>query len=125
MMGGDGWDSADLDLAAVDGYFYSNHYSPKDSRQIVVDWVAKYKAKFGAEPDALATLAYDATNILLASIEKAGKDDPAAVAAAMEKIEYEAVSGKVTFDAQHNPIKSAVVLQVKDGAVDFVASVAP
>lgn len=125
MMGGDGWDSADLDLAAVDGYFYSNHYSPKDSRQIVVDWVAKYKAKFGAEPDALATLAYDATNILLASIDKAGKDDPTAVAAAMEKIEYEAVSGKVTFDAQHNPIKSAVVLQVKDGVVDFVASVAP
>jgi len=125
MMGGDGWDSADLDLAAVDGYFYSNHYSPKDSRDIVVDWVAKYKAKFGAEPDALATLAYDATNILLASIEKAGKDDPAAVAAAMEAISYEAVSGKVSFDAQHNPIKSAVVLQVKDGAVDFVASVAP
>jgi len=125
MMGGDGWDSADLDLAAVDGYFYSNHYSPKDSRDIVVDWVAKYKAKFGAEPDALATLAYDATNILLASIEKAGKDDPAAVAAAMEAIEYEAVSGTVSFDAQHNPIKSAVVLQVKDGSVDFVASVAP
>jgi branched-chain amino acid transport system substrate-binding protein len=125
LMGGDGWDSSDLDLAAVEGYYYSNHYSPQDSRPIVVDWVAKYKAKFGAEPDALATLAYDATNILLASIEKAGKDDSVAVAAAMEAIEYEAVSGKVTFDAQHNPIKSAVVLQVKDGAVNFVASVAP
>ncbi|MDP2964569.1 MAG: ABC transporter substrate-binding protein [Pelolinea sp.] len=125
MMGGDGWDSADLDLAAADGGFYSNHYSPTDTRPIVVDWVAKYKAKFGAEPDALATLAYDATNILLASIEKAGKDDPTAVAAAMEGLSYEAVSGKVTFDAQHNPIKSAVVLQVKDGAINFIASVAP
>jgi branched-chain amino acid transport system substrate-binding protein len=125
MMGGDGWDSADLDTAAVDGYYFSNHYSPQDTRPIVVDWVAKYKAKFGSEPDALATLAYDATNLLLASIEKAGVDDPTAVAAAMEAISYEAVSGTVTFDAQHNPIKSAVVLQVKDGAVNFVASVAP
>lgn len=125
MMGGDGWDSADLDLAAADGGFYSNHYSPADTRPIVVDWVAKYKAKFGAEPDALATLAYDATNLLLASIEAAGADDPTAVAAAMEAINYEAVSGTVTFDAQHNPVKSAVVLQVKDGAINFVASVAP
>ena len=125
MMGGDGWDSADLDLAAADGGFYSNHYSPTDTRPIVVEWVAKYKAKFGAEPDALATLGYDATNLLLAAIEKAGTDDPAAVAAAMESLSFDAVSGKVTFDAQHNPIKSAVVLSVLDGKVSAVASVAP
>ena len=125
MMGGDGWDSADLDLAAADGGFYSNHYSPTDTRQIVVDWVARYQAKYDSVPDALATLGYDATNLLLAAIEKAGTDDSAAVAAAMAALEYEAVSGKVTFDAQHNPIKSAVVLGVSGGAVTAVASVAP
>jgi branched-chain amino acid transport system substrate-binding protein len=125
MMGGDGWDSADLDLAAADGGYYSNHYSPDDTRDIVVDWVAKYNEKYGSTPDALATLAYDATNLLLAAIEKAGVDDPTAVAAAMESLKYEAVSGEITFDAEHNPIKSAVVLQVKDGAIKFVASVAP
>jgi branched-chain amino acid transport system substrate-binding protein len=43
----------------------------------------------------------------------------------MESLSYEAVSGTVTFDEFHNPIKSAVVLQVKDGAINFVASVAP
>jgi branched-chain amino acid transport system substrate-binding protein len=92
MMGGDGWDSADLDLAAADGGYYSNHYSPDDTRPIVVDWVAKYKAKFGSTPDALATLAYDGTNLLLAAIDKAGVDDPTAVATAMESLNYEAVS---------------------------------
>lgn len=125
MMGGDGWDSADLDKAAVDGGYFSNHYSPQDTRPIVVEWVSKYKAKYGSEPDALGTLAYDATNLLLAAIEKAGVDDPTAVATAMEGLQYEAVSGNITFDAQHNPVKSAVVLQVKDGAINFVASVAP
>ena len=125
MMGADGWDSADLDLVAADGGFFSNHYSPTDTRPIVVDWVAKYKAKFSAEPDALATLAYDATNLMLSAIEKAGVDDSTKVAAAMETLSFEAVSGKVTFDAQHNPIKAAVVLGVKDGKVSAVASVAP
>lgn len=125
MMGGDGWDSADLDIAAAEGGYYSNHYSPEDTRPIVQEWVKNYNAKYGSTPDALATLAYDATNMLLAAIEKAGADDPAKVKDSLAALEVEAVSGKLTFDAQHNPIKSAAVLQVKDGKVAFVASVAP
>ena len=125
MMGGDGWDSADLDRAASDGGYYSNHYSPDDERQIVVDWVSKYEAEHGVIPDALATLAYDAANLLFAAIAEAGADDSAAVSAAMEALEYEAVSGLVTFDEFHNPEKGAVVLHVADGEIEFAASVAP
>ncbi len=125
MMGGDGWDSADLDLAAADGGFFSNHYSSEDTRPIVQDFVKRYEAKYGARPDALAALAYDATNLLLAAIEKAGKDDPALVKDALAALEYDAVSGKITFDAQHNPVKAAVVMQVKDGKISFTESIAP
>jgi branched-chain amino acid transport system substrate-binding protein len=125
LMGGDGWDSSDLDRAAADGGYYSNHYSPDDTRPIVQDWVANYEARFGSVPDALATLAYDAANLLIASIESAGVDDPAAVKDAMAAIDYEAVSGRITFDEFHNPIKAAAVLQVRDGEIVFVDSVAP
>ncbi len=125
MMGGDGWDSSDLDLAAAEGGFYSNHYAAEDTRAIVQDFVKRYEAKYGSKPDALATLGYDATNLLLAAIEKAGVDDPAKVKDAMATLRYDAVSGTITFDAQHNPIKSAVVMQVKDGKVVFAESVAP
>ncbi|MBI4928390.1 MAG: ABC transporter substrate-binding protein [Anaerolineae bacterium] len=125
MMGGDGWDSADLDLSAADGGFYSNHYSPEDTRPIVQEWVANYQKKYNSVPDALATLGYDATSLMIAAIAKAGEDDPTKVAEAMAGLEYEAVSGKITFDAQHNPIKSAVVLSVSGGKIGFDASVAP
>lgn len=125
FIGGDGWDSADLDRAASEGGYYTNHYSPDDPREIVVSWVENYQAKYGAVPDALATLAYDAANLLLAAIESAGTDDPAAVADALEALEYEAVSGTITYDEQHNPIKAAAVLQVKDGEIVFVDTVAP
>ncbi len=125
MMGGDGWDSADLDVKAADGGFYSNHYDAADTRPIVQSWVANYQKKYNSVPDALATLAYDATNLLLAGIAKAGVDDTDKVAAAMETLNFEAVSGNVTFDKQHNPIKSAVVIAVKDGKKTFTASVAP
>jgi branched-chain amino acid transport system substrate-binding protein len=125
MLGGDGWDSADADLAAMDGGYFSNHYHPGDSRPIVVDWVKKYQAKYGSVPDALATLGYDAANLMMAAIDKAGTTDPDAVSKALETISYEAVSGKVTFDAQHNPIKSAAILYVTGGKVEYAATVAP
>jgi branched-chain amino acid transport system substrate-binding protein len=125
LLGGDGWDSPDTDLAAADGGYYTNHYSPADTRPIVQDFVSRYEDRFGAVPDALAALSYDATNILFASIESAGTDDPTAVAKAMERIAYMAVSGLITFDDQHNPIKSAAILHVVDGEILFEASVAP
>jgi len=131
MMGGDGWDSGDLDVKAADNGYYTNHYDPSDPRQIVQDFVKAYSAKYKDDkgqpkvPDALAALAYDATDLMLAAIQKAGVDDPTAVAKAMEGLKYDAVSGTVTFDAQHNPIKSAVIIQVKDGKKTVVASVAP
>jgi branched-chain amino acid transport system substrate-binding protein len=131
MMGGDGWDSSDLDVKAADGGFYSNHYDPGDTRAIVVDWLKRYGAEYKDDqgnpkvPDALATLAYDATNIMLQSIKEAGADDPAKVKDTMAKISWEGVSGKISFDANHDPIKSAAVIGVKDGKKEFVASVAP
>jgi branched-chain amino acid transport system substrate-binding protein len=125
FIGGDGWDSSDLDLKAADGGYYSNHYSPEDQRPIVQDWLAKYKAKYNKVPDALATLAYDATNMLLTSIQNAGVDDASKVKDAMAALQWDGVSGKITFNAQHNPVKAAVILQVKDGAVKYVSTVQP
>jgi branched-chain amino acid transport system substrate-binding protein len=126
FVGGDGWDSSDLDLAASEGGYFTNHYSAEDTRPIVVEWIKNYKAKYAdAVPDALATLGYDAANLLFAAIDKAGVDDSAAVKDAMEGLSWDGVSGKITFDSNHNPIKSAVILQVKDGKVSYVTSVAP
>jgi len=131
FMGGDGWDSSDLDLKAAAGGFYTNHYSPDDPRPEVVNFLAAYGAKFkddkGAAkvPDALAALAYDATNLLIQGIKDAGADNTAKVKVALEKISFNGVSGTITFDAQHNPVKSATILTVKDGKIQFQAVVAP
>ncbi len=131
MMGGDGWDSADLDVAAADGGFYSNHYDPGDTRPIVQQWLVAYGAEYKDDqgnpkvPDALATLAYDATNLLLAAIEKAGVDDPAKVKDALASINVEGVSGTITFDEFHNPIKSAAVIGVSDGKKEYIGTVNP
>lgn len=131
FIGGDGWDSPDLDLAAADGGYFTNHYSPDDPRPEVVNFLKAYGEKYKDEsgnpkvPDALAALAYDAANVLLQAINDAGTTDAAKVKETLEKISYKGVSGNITFDAKHNPIKSAALLAVKPEGVKFETIVNP
>ena len=126
FMGGDGWDSSDLDKKAAAGGYFTNHYSPEDTRPEVQNFVKNFKAKYkDAVPDALAALAYDATNLLLQSIKEAGADDTVKVKDNMAKISFNGVSGKITFDASHNPVKSATILKVTESKVEFNSVVNP
>ena len=79
FMGGDGWDSSDLDVKAADGGYYTNHYDASDPRPEVQDFLKAYGAAYKDDksnpkvPDALAALAYDATNILLTGHQERGR----------------------------------------------------
>jgi branched-chain amino acid transport system substrate-binding protein len=125
LMGGDGWDSADLDLAAVDGGYHSNHYSAADPRDTVQNFLQTYEAEYGKAPDALAVLAYDATNVLFEAIKAANSNDPVKVRDALAGIEFEGVAGVITFNDEGDPIKTAAINQVTGGAIEFVKFVAP
>ena len=132
FMGGDGWDSSDLDRTAADGGYYSNHYDPGDPRPVVQDFLKAYGAKYKDDkgnpkvPDALAVLAYDAANMLLNSIKNAGSDDTSKVQDALLKLNLNGVSGNITIDPNtHNPIKAAVMEQVKGGKIVYVTTVNP
>ena len=126
FMGGDGWDSSQLDFKTMDGGYFTNHYSADDPRPEVQKWVADYKAAYGDTPDALATLAYDATNLLLNAIKTAGSNDPTKIRDAMQATkDFPVVSGKITFDQNGNPIKAAVVLEIKGGKEVYAATVQP
>ena len=129
LIGPDGWDSPDLVKVAgesIDGGYFSNHYSPDDTRPEVVAWVKKYKEKFGQTPDALGTLAYDGTNLMLEAIRKANSSDPGKIRDALAAITgFKGVTGESAMDADGNAVKSAVILQLVDGRQKFVKVVNP
>jgi len=129
LLGGDGWDSPEMTKIAgdaIEGGVFTNHYSPQDPRPEVQTWVAKYEAKYGGKPDALATLAYDATLLMLEAIRRAGVDDPVKVRDALAAIrDFKSVSGSITFDANGNPVKAVAVLQYHNGEQTFMNSIAP
>ena len=130
MAGGDGWDSAKLPeiagKAALDNTFFSSLYSPDDTSDLNKNFVAEYKKAYNTNPDVFAALAYDSTLLVAEAIEKAGSADPVKIGEAMAKIAgFKGVSGEVTFNEEHNPIKSAVIIEHKDGVQTFKTKVNP
>lgn len=130
MTGGDGWDSAKLPeiagKAALENTFFSSLYSPDDTSDLNKEFVAEYKKAYNTNPDVFAALAYDSALLVAKAIEDAGSADPAKIAEAMAKIKgFKGVSGEVTFNEEHNPIKSAVIIEHKDGKQTFKTKVNP
>lgn len=128
FVGGDGWDSPDLFKVggdAVDGAYFSNHYSPEDTAKEVVDFKTAYNTKYNKTPDALAALAYDAGKLLILATEKAGSTDGTKVRDALKATDATVVSGHITFDKDRNPIKPAVIIKTEKGAQKFAQKVTP
>lgn len=129
LLGGDGWDSPkliEIGGEAVEGTYFSNHYSVDDPSPAVRQFVAAYRQKYGADPDSIAALSYDATKLLADAIRRAGSTEGKRVRDALADTKgFAAVSGTIDMDADRNPIKPAVILKVEGGRFRFVTSVAP
>ena len=130
LLGADGWDDSKLvDIAGAqplnDTYFCS-HYSEQDNDANVKDFIAAYKAEYGEEPNVFAALGYDAGKMLVDAIKRAGSDDPEKIRQALaETKNLQVGTGIITMDANHDPIKSAVVLEMKDGQKIFKQKINP
>jgi branched-chain amino acid transport system substrate-binding protein len=129
LVGGDGWDGSSLIPVggkAIEGAYFSNHFSTEDTSPLVQDFVKKYKAKYNAVPDAFAALGYDATKLLADAIKRAGSTDSEKIRAAVQDTEgFPGVSGKITIGKDRNAVKSAVILTIKDGALKYAESIEP
>jgi branched-chain amino acid transport system substrate-binding protein len=126
FLGGDGWDSPDLFSVggeAIEGGYFTNHYSPADTSPEVVAFKTAYETRFNEVPSAFSALAYDAGKILVAAIEKAGTTDGEKLKDALKATDIKAVSGNIRYDEDRNPIKGAVILKTEDGQQKFVKKV--
>jgi branched-chain amino acid transport system substrate-binding protein len=121
LLGGDGWDSSklwEIGGEALNGCYYSNHYSVDDPSPILQKFVKDYKARYGRTsdsiPDAMAALGYDAALVLADAMKRANSSAPDSVRAALAQTRgFMGVTGNTTLDENRNAVKPAVVLEVK------------
>jgi branched-chain amino acid transport system substrate-binding protein len=129
LIGSDSWGSQEiLRLGAQDleGSYFSTHYAPDIATPKAQKFIQDYEAKYGKKPDDVAALTYDAGNLLLAAIAKAGALDRQKVRDALAAVdEFEGVTGNMKFRNMNDPVKSAVILQIKGGKFKYFSSVQP
>jgi len=128
LLGGDGWDSdqtVKIGGKAVDGCYFTNHYSPDEQRPEVQQFVSAYKAKYGGKvPDAMAILGYDALKVLCDAIGRAGSTDGSKIRDKLaETKDYPGACGPITIDQNRNAKKNIVILKIENGQFKYVATV--
>jgi len=129
MLGGDGWDSSKLTEIggkAIEGSFYTNHYTIDDPSETIQDFIRKYEDEYGEKPDALAALGYDAGNLLFHAMKMANTTESKALAKELAATkDFDAVTGRLTLDSDRNAVKPAVIVEIKEGQPRYVATVNP
>ncbi|HEY5525958.1 MAG TPA: ABC transporter substrate-binding protein [Candidatus Anoxymicrobiaceae bacterium] len=130
FIGSDAWSTPSLITMAganIEGSYLFNHYSSESPAPLTQKFVAAYKAVYNSVPDDVAALNYDSCGLLSTALSNGGALSRAAVLDGMGKVrEYKGATGTMVFDAgAHDPRKSGVVIQIKNGKFNWFADVEP
>lgn len=112
------YDPKILELAgnAAEGVLFSSPmFDPKSETPEMKEFVTKYKAKYGNEPDILGGYGYDVVNIAVEALKTTKTVKPNDIKMALYNIKnYPGVTGKTSFDSNGDVIKELKIMQVKD-----------
>ena len=130
FFGGDGWESEkllEIGGEALNGCYYSTHFSPENKEPQVAKFVTQFKARWNGEtPDAFAALGYDTAYVLVDAIRRAGGTDGPKLRDMLAATKnFSGASGTTTLDAERNASKAATIIAVKGGKLQFHKTVAP
>jgi branched-chain amino acid transport system substrate-binding protein len=130
FIGADAWGSEELlKLCGSDceGYYFSTHYAADAAGEATRKFIADYRSRYSATPDDVAALTYDSFGLLKQALATAGKNDRQAVRDALARIpRYDGVTGTMQFrEGSGDPVKSAVILKIRDGKFTWFADAKP
>lgn len=128
IFGGDSYDDPQLvkTLAdqGTDVFFITHTFATPDAGPNMQAFLDLWQAKYGEPPDtAFVATGWDTVNILAQAMESAGSTDGAAVAKAMEDLQFDLLTGKLDWSdaaAGHEPNKETVVVEITQGSTKFL-----
>jgi branched-chain amino acid transport system substrate-binding protein len=127
MLGADGWDLESFYAMGgknVKHGYFSTHWSEEMKNETSLSFLRKYKKQ--GPILASEALAYDAVYFLVDAVKRAGRPDREAVRDALaETTIFHGVTGDFTFDSKGDPVKSLVIMELKDGAPHYLRLIEP
>ena len=126
LLGGDGWTGLAVDTALAEGIYVGTPFTADDPRPEAQRFVAAFREKYKMTPDHNASLAYDATRLLVSAVDRAGRDRKGVrdfLASLTERTAFAGVGGPIYFGKNGDPVGTSIlVTRIARGAMK-VASV--
>lgn len=112
---------------ALEGSMYFDIYNMEATSVTNQNFVKKYKARFGINPDTWAAQGYDALYILAKAIQRTGSRNPLDLAYAIRYMdEWEGVNGSYQFDKNGNMHEKPIYLmEIRQGLPKLIQQSAP
>jgi branched-chain amino acid transport system substrate-binding protein len=104
---------------AAEGFEAVYPYDPTQRNQKWLDFNSRFNARYHEKPDHFASLAYDAMQILLLSICRAGLNRGRIRDALTGLENYEGVTGEMVFDPNCKNISPLFLASVHRGAIEY------
>jgi branched-chain amino acid transport system substrate-binding protein len=121
-IGTDGWDdpytlkqTADL----LEGSFFVTHFSAVATSTKARAFVLDFQGRYAEVPDSIAELGYEAAMVVVDALRRARSADPRTIRDALERTDLVVPTGRIRFDQERNPLKGAVILEVKGGTARY------
>ena len=133
LMGGDTYDDVQLWAAlgpelGNDLYFATHAWLGPEAGGNMVEFLALYEEEYGEPPAAgFTAMGWDVVMVYAQAIEAAGTTDGAAVAAKMEELEFDLLSGHMDWSTAaegHFPNKEVVMAQLQGAQPSFIGWIA-
>ncbi len=127
LIGSDSWAQiAPVHRRIIEGAYFSAHFAADIGDERARNFVDQYRLAYSHEPTGVAALTYDAVGLLVRAAQVAGSVEPGAIRDGLATMQrYPGVTGEVTFAGSGDPIKSVMVMQVRDGRFVFHSRVDP
>jgi branched-chain amino acid transport system substrate-binding protein len=127
LLGGDGWTGLAVDTVNAEGVYVGAPFSADDPRPAVQRFVAAFRARFNRTPDHNASLAYDATKLLVTAAHRAGRDRKRIrdyVADLSARHPFQGVSGPIRFKRDGDPVGIGILItRIQRGALKVAEGV--
>ncbi|HEY1791410.1 MAG TPA: ABC transporter substrate-binding protein [Opitutaceae bacterium] len=129
LLGGDGFEApqlVDIGGSALEGAYYSTHFSAGSPDPEARRFTALFRARFGSDPNGLSALTYDAVRLVADAVRRAGGTDREAVRRALAATrDFAGATGPTTFGASRDAQKAAAIVTIRGGRPVFVEEVRP
>ncbi len=129
LLGGDGFEAPQLlEIGgdALEGTYYSTHFAVESTGEASRGFVEAFRGRFGAAPNGLAALTYDAVRLVADAVRRAGTTDRASVRRALAATRgFAGVTGLMTINARRDADKDAAIITIRNGRPAFVEAIRP